>query len=384
MDEQLSDILATCLRRIEAGGTLDECLAAYPAERAELEPLLRVAARLQALPRSTPLPAAAQAAITGRVLGHLQAQPAAATGALPAPPPAAGRQPLDPSAWLAGVLRALGYRGPLAQPWLRLGALALALILALALAATSYAAARALFPPAAAPAALAPATRFELAGPIEATSEAAITIAGVTLDLGPQTVITGTPAAGAAARATGQIRDDGTLLAETIAVEPAATGPTALPSPGPTLAPTEAPVAVATAAAPTAAPAPPTAEPTGAPVVEPPPPTAAPAAPAPAGEPFARLRQLLEAGAADGRAGGDAGEFLKKLAEAEQAFARGDAKKTGDQLRDLYQKLREKAREGKTDPAFAQEAQGIIGEIAAAYGIRGVPDKERGGGGDDD
>lgn len=390
MDERLADILAACLQRIDGGATVDECLAAYPAERGELEPLLRVATRLQALPRPTPLPAVAQAALTSQVLGHLQAQRLATTGAAPTPRPAAGGQGLDPSAMLAGVLRAFGYRGPLTQPWLRLGALAVALVLAVALAATAYAAVRAIFPaPLAAPAALAPATRFDLTGPIEAANEASVTIAGIAIDLGPGTTITGTPAIGATARATGRIRDDGTLLAEAIAVEAVASAPTSIATAAPveptsapiqpTVAPVEPtpapvePTAVATIApAPTAAPAP-----TEAPVVVPPAPTEAPAAPAPAGEPFARLRQLLEAGAADGRAGGDAGEFLKKLAEAEQAFAQGDTKKTGDQLRDLYQKLREKAREGKTDPAFAQEAQGIIREVEATYGIRALPDEER-------
>ncbi|HMQ31606.1 MAG TPA: hypothetical protein PKD53_12830 [Chloroflexaceae bacterium] len=366
MDERLGDILATCLQRIEAGATVDECLAAYPAERAAVEPLLRVATRLQALPRPAPLSAAAQAAVTSQVLSQLTAPRLAAPGAVQAhPPPAPGR--LDPSALLAGVLRAVGYRGPLAQPWLRLGALGLALLLAVALAATAYAVARAIFPPRAGPAALAPASSFALEGPIEALGEATIVIAGITLDLGPETTFAGTPGVGAIARATGQIRDDGTLLAETITVAGAAVdaAPTA-----PVEAPTEAPLAVATAApTATAEPAPTTA------------PTAAPAAPE---EPFARLRRLLEAGREDGRAGPQGQQFLSRLDGAEQALAQGDGQRAGDQLRDLFQRLREQAREGRADPAFVQEAQALLREIELAYGLRAIPDEERGGGGGDD
>lgn len=278
---------------------------------------------------------------------------------------------------LAGVLRALGYRGPLAQPWLRLGALALALALALVLAATAYAAVRALLPPVSA---LAPATSFELEGPLEAVSEAGLVVAGIAVDLGPQTAISGTPAVGAAAQVRGQIRDDGTLLAETVVVGAAAAaggsptvGATAPPAPSAT----SAPAAVATAP-PSAAPAAPTAAPAAAP---PPAPTAAPP-PAPSGDPLVLLRRLLEAGVADGRAGEQGRELLSKLSEAERALADGNSKKAGDQLRDLYQKLREQARAGKADPAFAEEAQALIAAVGEAYGLRPLPDE--GGGKDDD
>lgn len=371
MDDLLAAICATCLERMEAGATLDECLAAYPAERAQLEPLLRVAARLQALPRPGPLPAAAQAALTGRVLGHLHAQRPGSTGAHPSPQRPAGPAPLDPSAALAGVLRALGYRGPLSRPWLRLGALALGLLLALILAATAYAAARAIFTPSPpAPAALAPATTFEFRGPIEAMSEAALVIAGVTVDLGPETVMTGTPAVGALAQASGQIRDDGTLLADQVAIEQAAAEPTLAPTAPPTLAPTAAPIAVATAAPPTAEPVAPTAEPTVAP-------------PAPVAGPFNRLGELLVAGRADGRAGKDGDEFLKLLTEAEQAFAQGDAKKTRDKLRDLTKKLREAARKGEADVSFVEQTLILIVEIEVTYGLPGDSGGGGGGGGDD-
>lgn len=274
---------------------------------------------------------------------------------------AAGGAPLSPSAVLAGALRALGYRGPLARPWLRLGSVALAVALALALAATGYAAVRALFPAPAA--ALAPATGFELEGPIEAISEASMTIAGITVDVGPGTTIEGTPALGAVARATGQIRPDGTLLADAISVQAAEAIPTAAPTEP--AAPTEAPAAVATAAPPTAEPAPPTAEP----------------APPAAVEPLARLRQLIEAGRADGRAGREGDALLERLGAAEEAFAEGNGQRAGSRLRDLYRRLSELAREGRIEAGFAQEALGLLWEIEAAYGVRAVPGDERG---DDD
>ena len=74
---------------------------------------------------------------------------------------------------MAGILRALGYRSPLAQPWLRLAATAITIVLALALGAGTFAAARAIITivrptpritPTATPLA---ATPFSLDGPIE-------------------------------------------------------------------------------------------------------------------------------------------------------------------------------------------------------------------------
>src|SRR6478672_2959178 len=102
MDEMLADILQTCLVRIDAGASIDECLAAYPQQRQELEVPLTAAMQLRTLPRPA-LPAATQAALETRMLA-LAAQRRAA------PPPAAapnGRAPLplrnrtlDPAALL--------------------------------------------------------------------------------------------------------------------------------------------------------------------------------------------------------------------------------------------------------------------------------------------
>src|SRR5205085_9734408 len=82
------------------------------------------------------------------------------------------RATLGPAALLAGLLRALGYRGPLARPWLRLAFAAIALVLALALGTGAFAAARAIVRAiqgsASAPTVTLPAaTPFTLDGPIE-------------------------------------------------------------------------------------------------------------------------------------------------------------------------------------------------------------------------
>src|SRR6266540_2125137 len=147
MDDPLADILETCLARLEAGASVEECLAIYPQQHAALEVPLRAAARLRTLPHP-PLPAATRATIETQLLQRAAAR---CTGVL-ASTSSNGHAPagwqtwrsLVPSATLAGILRTLGYRGPLAQPWLRLAAAAIAIVLALALGAGTLAAARAI------------------------------------------------------------------------------------------------------------------------------------------------------------------------------------------------------------------------------------------------
>ncbi len=53
-DETLLVALEACLERIERGDSVEMCLSDYPAQRAELEPMLRVAASLRALPAPPP------------------------------------------------------------------------------------------------------------------------------------------------------------------------------------------------------------------------------------------------------------------------------------------------------------------------------------------
>src|SRR5205085_5859897 len=99
-------------------------------QRAALEAPLRAAAQLRALPRPA-LPAATRAALETRMLALAAERRAAAAptispnGRTQLPP----RGALGPAALLVEVLRALGYRGPLRQPWLRLVSAALALVL---------------------------------------------------------------------------------------------------------------------------------------------------------------------------------------------------------------------------------------------------------------
>src|SRR4051812_7006370 len=145
MDEMLADILQICLVRIDAGASVDECLAAYPQQRDALEAPLTAAVQIRTLPRPA-LPAATQAALEARMptlaaQRRAPAPPAAPNGRTHPPPRPAT---LDPAALLAGLLRALGYRGPLARPWLRLASAAIAVVLALALGTGAFAAARAI------------------------------------------------------------------------------------------------------------------------------------------------------------------------------------------------------------------------------------------------
>src|SRR5262245_32791096 len=99
MDDGMADILANCLVQLATGASVDECLAAHPAQRAALEAPLRAAAGLLRLPRPA-MPSHTRATLDAQVVAL-----AAARRAGPAP-----RRPwwqLGPSAILAGVLRAL-------------------------------------------------------------------------------------------------------------------------------------------------------------------------------------------------------------------------------------------------------------------------------------
>jgi hypothetical protein len=263
MDDLLADILETCLLRIDAGVSVDECLAAYPQQRGALEAPLRAAAQVRALPRP-PLPEAARANLEARMLAlAAQRRAAAALSSRPQPAP---RSIPDLATLLAGALRALGYRGPLARPWLRLGVAAIALVLALALGTGALAAARAIVraiqgPPLTPTPTLPAATPFTLDGPIQQIAPGRWQVNGISVALDPQTAISGTPALGAVAHIRGAIQANTTLLARSIAVEAA---------PTPTSAPTSAPL-------PTSPPAAPTAVPTALPAPEP---SAAPNSPA--------------------------------------------------------------------------------------------------------
>jgi hypothetical protein len=276
MDNGQADILDQCLKRIDSGATVEECLMAFPGQSGELEQALRVAAQIAALPRPA-MPAATRAALETQMLAAAAARRAAqATNGNGAhgPLPREARTALTPTAILAGLLRALGYRGPLGQPWVRVAAMAATIVLALVLSAGTYAAARAIVEvisppptPTATPEPTAIPAPISVDGPISALALEGLTIGDTHIVRGADTAIEGELALGAMAHVSATRLADGTLLALRITVEaqptavpttPAtavpATQATAVPTAPPTAVPTAQPTAVPTVAAPTAAP----------------------------------------------------------------------------------------------------------------------------------
>jgi len=337
MDDALSDIFALCMARLDTGATVEECLAAYPQDRAALEGPLRLAARLRALPRPSPLPEPARSAMATQVLAQVAAQRAAPpTTARPTP------RSFDPSAALAGILRALGYRGTLSPVALRLASAAIALVLALVLGTGVFAATRAIInaiapSPTAVPLpTLVPAQAFTLDGSIEQIAPEGWVVKGISVALDTQTAVSGTPAVGALAHLRGVIQPNGTLLAQQVTVA-------ALPTQAPSAA---APAATAV-----------------------PPPSPAPP-PAASGDPFEQLRALIIAGITDGRAGPHGDELLKRLNDAQEALIKGETKPAGDRLRDMKKWLQDRVRDGNVDVAFAQQVQAGIDRIASIYSLQ--------------
>ena len=364
MDAQYADQLDECLTRLEAGATVEECLAAFPQDRAALEGPLRSAARLREQPWPA-MPDTARAAIETRVTGRLAALRSGQAPAAPTPP---ARRPLDLSALLGGLLRALGYRGALPQPWLRLAAIGLGIVLALVLGAGAFAAARAIIdviaprptpPPAATPAASA--ETFSVTGAIEQIGEGEWVVEGVPVAVDAQTAIEGTPQVGASATVRGVIRDDGALLAQWIALgAPASAAPTTQPEPS-------------------AAPQPTAAQPE---------PSAAPPAPGGAApsSPLAALRALLEAGVAGGQVQEkDGRDLLRRLDQVERSIAQGKGDQALKRLSDMAQRAGVLVREGKMDAGFGEQVLGGIAAVAEAYGVQVAPaDVGNQGGGNDD
>ena len=56
MSEEIAKILATCLERMESGASLESCLADFPQQAAELEPLLRMTQDMKPLADAGPRP----------------------------------------------------------------------------------------------------------------------------------------------------------------------------------------------------------------------------------------------------------------------------------------------------------------------------------------
>ena len=249
----LADILQTCIIQIDAGASVDECLAAYPQQRNALEVPLNAAVQIRALPRPA-LPAAARAALETRMLALAADRRATASAAFASnghmPQPAPRGAP-DPAALLAGLLRALGYRGPLALTWLRVAAAAIAIVLALAVGGGALAAARAIIraiqgPPSTPTITLPAATPFTLDGPIEQIAPERWVVNGIAVALDAQTAVDGTPTVGAVAHMRGDVQADATLLARSITVVAPQLPSTSAPIPpipsSPNIVPTTIPV----------------------------------------------------------------------------------------------------------------------------------------------
>jgi len=135
--------------------------------------------------------------------------------------------------------------------------------------------------------------------------------------------------------------------------------------PEPTAAPAPTQIPATAAPVPTAAPAP-----TEIPATAPPEPTAAPAPPS---DPLDQLRELLEAGKADGRAGRMGGAMLSDLSKAKQALDDGNKDRAADRLHDLQKRLLDGVKDKKVDADFARQALSGIDAIAGAYGLELPP-----------
>jgi hypothetical protein len=218
MDDQAAEILDICLVQLAGGTSIDECLAAYPLQRAELEAPLRAAVRLMQLPHPT-MPAATRATLESQMLARSAARRQAAY----TPP----WWRMAPSVLLAGVLRRLGLSDQLSTPALRIATLAVALVLALMLSVGTYAAVRTIrnifiAPPQPTaqptPTATAVPLTFSLEGQIEQIAQEGWVVAGTTIVIDDQTVITGTAAVSATVRVDGVIRPDSVWLARRVEV----------------------------------------------------------------------------------------------------------------------------------------------------------------------
>ena len=62
MSEAIAEILAKCLERMEAGASLESCLADFPGHATELEPLLRMTQQMKHLTNVGPRPTSARSA----------------------------------------------------------------------------------------------------------------------------------------------------------------------------------------------------------------------------------------------------------------------------------------------------------------------------------
>jgi hypothetical protein len=389
MDERLSDIVEECLERLEAGISLEQCLASYPLHHSELEELLNAILQVQEYPWPT-MPTTTRATIENRLLTELATQQADSNASTP--PVTVQTIPSRPMEFVDRFLRAVGYRGRIEQPWRRLVAIGFGLVLALTLGTGALAAARAIM-----------STIAPSATPVP-TSTLVPSDGALMATLLPSATLIQSPALTSELRFTATATQSGapppvptmvqTLLPSTEVVETAilpspivsdaveataTTTPTVMLSAPPTtiptqLPPTSTPIPTETSTA-TLSPLPtatqtathsptPTETPTPTQLI----PATAPVAPV---DSFEELRALITAGVDDGRAERAGGQFLlKKLEEAQEAAIAGNISQLENRLRNMRLKTDEEIRTGKMDSGFGQEVLDGIAEIAKRYNIQ--------------
>ena len=226
-DEHFEAILIECLEALQAGTTVEQLLARYPSDAAQLEPALRVAANLSTLGGVGPSPAAqsrARTAFLAKAAAMRPASPLAArVGWLLRPLVAfvtvvvllaivgggvlgtsAGSLPGDP---LYGIKRSLeSFELSLARDPVRRANLE-----------ESYAQRRVQEAKAVQSSKRAAAVQFSAL--IQAMKSDVWTIGGLAVQVGPGASVQGIPAVGEFVEVTGRVQSDGQILADRIEVE---------------------------------------------------------------------------------------------------------------------------------------------------------------------
>ncbi|MEM8535341.1 MAG: hypothetical protein AAGF95_31190 [Chloroflexota bacterium] len=300
MDHIFADILETCLIRIEAGASIEECLSEYPGYRAELESALQAAVWVRTQP--TPqMSAASRASLETKMMDA-----AAARRAAPPSFPQRVRNTLEgwrevgPVGTLASILRSIGYQGSLSPVWLRFVTTVIAAVMALAVGGGVIAGARVIVgvinpQPTVTPTPMP--INFVFTGIIEQMNDDSWVVNREnnpqTIIINQDTVVNGAPAVGSTANVTGVVLSGGIRVAtDIVVVAPTPTPtliptipppPTPTPTPTPTLTPTTEVVPIVVPLPGDDQPAP--TDPPSAPAPEPPAPAPEPEPPAPAPEP---------------------------------------------------------------------------------------------------
>lgn len=237
MDHIFADILETCLIRIEAGASIEECLSEYPGYRAELESALQAAVWVRTQPKPQ-MSAASRVSLETKMLEAVATRRAA-------PPTLAERlrntleswREAGPVGMLAGILRSLGYQGSLSPVWLRFATIVIAAVMTLAVGGGVIAGARVLVEVISPQPTVTPTPmpiNFVFTGIIEQINEDSWVINREnnlqTIIINQDTVVAGEPAVGSTANVSGVVLSGDIRVASDITV--------IAPTPTPTLVPT--------------------------------------------------------------------------------------------------------------------------------------------------